>query len=136
MYKRTIWVDHIEGVQEGTDMNAANFNNIEAGTMEANALAALNAEYQRYCADQAKNNEVVGISAFLEGNSVHTIEIPEKYARNTDDYRLVPVLERPNGNGTVGDIIIMEKQIDNFSVHYEGTAEGAFIIFYISGGMI
>lgn len=48
MYKRTIWQDHVEGVQDGTDMNAANFNNIEAGTMEASALAAMNSAHQRY----------------------------------------------------------------------------------------
>ena len=47
MYNRTIWQDHIEGVQDGTDMNAANFNNIEAGVMEANALAAYNSEMTR-----------------------------------------------------------------------------------------
>jgi len=41
MYKPTIWQDHVEGIQDGTDMNAANFNNLEAGTLEANTLAAL-----------------------------------------------------------------------------------------------
>ena len=48
MYKRTIWQDHVEGVQDGTDLNAANLNNIEAGTMEAQALAAMNTAFQRY----------------------------------------------------------------------------------------
>ena len=48
MYKRTIWQDHVEGVQDGTDLNAANFNKLEAGTMEANALAAMNAAFHRY----------------------------------------------------------------------------------------
>ena len=54
MYKPTIWQDHVEGVQEGTDMNAKNFNNIETGVMEAAALAAMNAENSRYQADARK----------------------------------------------------------------------------------
>ena len=52
MYKPTLWQDHVEGVQEGTDMNAKNFNNIETGVIEAAALAALNAEFSRYKADE------------------------------------------------------------------------------------
>ena len=40
MYKPTQWKDHVEGLQEGTDLNAANLNNMERGTMEAQALAA------------------------------------------------------------------------------------------------
>lgn len=52
MYKPTIWQDHVEGVQEGTDMNAKNFNNMEAGVMEAAALAALNAENSRHAKDK------------------------------------------------------------------------------------
>ena len=47
MYKPTTWIDHIAGVQEGTDMNAEHFNNMEAGIMEANALAALHFEHQK-----------------------------------------------------------------------------------------
>ena len=48
MYKRTIWQDHVEGVQDGTDLNAANLNKLEAGAMEATALAAMNTAFQRY----------------------------------------------------------------------------------------
>ena len=47
MYRRTIWKDHVAGVQEGTDLNAANLNNIEAGVMEADALAAFQASSQQ-----------------------------------------------------------------------------------------
>ena len=48
MYKPTIWQDHVEGVQEGTDMNAKNFNNIEAGLMEASAFYSMFAELANY----------------------------------------------------------------------------------------
>lgn len=59
MYKPTIWQDHVEGVQEGTSMNAANFNNIEKGAMEANALAAMQAAFQK----------AAGVSPVLESSA-------------------------------------------------------------------
>ena len=40
MYNPTLWKDHVEGLQEGTDLNAANLNNMEKGAMDAQALAA------------------------------------------------------------------------------------------------
>ena len=136
MYKRTIWVDHVEGAQEGTDMNAANFNKIEAGTMEANALAALNAEHHRYCTDQAEDNKIVTIRAELVGNSFHTITIPDGFTRNKATYRVIPEVSRAFDNGTIGDIEVIEKQVNSFSAAYNGTASSVEIYFHISGGMI
>lgn len=40
MYGPTQWKDHVEGVQEGTDLNAENLNNMEKGIMDAAALNA------------------------------------------------------------------------------------------------
>lgn len=135
MYKRTIWVDHVEGVQEGTDMNADNFNKIEAGTMEANALAALNAAHNRYCTDQAEDNKIITIYEELTGNGSHTITIPDAFTRNKNTYRVTPEVSRGEG-GTVGDIIVLDKQVNSFVAIYEGTASSVWIDFHISGGMI
>ena len=46
MFKRTMWKDHVPGVQEGTDLNAANLNNLEEGVTDAAALAAFYASQQ------------------------------------------------------------------------------------------
>ena len=135
MYKRTLWQDHVEGVQEGTPLSAANLNNIEAGTMEANALAALNAEYRRYSADNAKNTEVFSKLVSLSGSGVlHQVSLDGGVRNNTQyrvDYEIVSV-----GSGTAGDLVILSKQANGFSVKYLGTSSGIQVIFYISGGMI
>lgn len=136
MYKRTIWKDDVEGIQEGTDMNAANFNNLEAGTMEANALAALNTAYQRYAADVAKNTEPVIV--LRTGTPIvksDTVNIPANATRNHTNYNVVPVIEGAV-DGTVGDVFIKNKQANGFSVSYTGTAASVSMSFIITGGMI
>ena len=136
MYKRTFWQDHVEGVQEGTDMSATNFNNIEAGTMEANALAALDAAYRRYGNDVAKNSEVVVVETTLTGSGAsNSVVIPDTATRNSTNYNIVPEIKNVNG-GTAGDIIPLTKQANGFSVKYNGTASSVVVRFLVSGGMI
>ena len=134
MYKRTIWVDHREGVQLGTDMNAANFNNLEAGTMEANALAAINAEYIRYGNDVAKNSEATIIDAKFAHNAY--VAIPTSATRNNVNYSVLAEITNVPEQGTAGDIFIVGKQANGFSVGYNGTATSVDVRFYIIGGMI
>ena len=135
MYKRTFWQDHVEGVQEGTDMNASNFNNIEAGILEANALAALNAAYRRYGTDVAKNTEVIVVTVGLVAGETNSVAIPAHATRIKTNYNVVTEIQTAL-SGTVGDIIILTKQANGFTVKYTGTAVSATIRFYISGGMI
>ena len=136
MYKRTIWQDHVEGIQEGTDMNAANFNNLEAGTMEANALAAMNAEYQRHVNDIAKNNESFCVSKGSQANTEIFVDLPSDKIRNTTDYKVVPVLTGYSGSGDFLVARITNKQANGFTALFKGTATGGSFDFYISGGMI
>lgn len=137
MYKRTIWQDHVEGIQEGTDMNAANFNNLEAGTMEANALAAMNAEYQRHVNDIAKNNESFCVS---KGGSVNTdifVDIPSDKTRNTMDYAVASEIVTYTG-GYILAVIIKNKQANGFTARLigDGNANEGSCNFHIWGGMI
>ena len=135
MYKRTIWQDHVEGIQEGTDMNAANFNNLEAGVMEAAALADFNATFNRYNHDIAKNGEVIAIKAvILNGPNVETyVAIPKSARRNTSEYMVNIFFEGVDG---VEKVIVSDKQPDGFYAKYIGEAVLAKVDFYISGGMI
>ena len=135
MYKPTIWQDHVEGIQDGTDMNAANFNNIEAGVMEAAALAALNAASSRYSNDMAKNAETIIIEATLTGANTNTsVAIPEKATRNMKTYNVIAEIKSVTG-GTAGDIIIGTKKTTDFSVKYNGSATSIVVLFHVSGGM-
>ena len=135
MYKPTIWQDHVEGIQEGTDMNAANFNNLEIGTMEAAAMAALNAAYRRYCTDMALNAETIVINATLTGTgALKSVAIPEKSKRNMTNYNVIPVVTSAEG-GNAGDIIVGTKNVDSFTAKYTGTATSVNVCFLVSGGM-
>ena len=136
MYKPTIWQDKVEGVQEGTDMNAANFNNIEIGVMESDALAAMNAAYRRYEADAANDAEVVAISDTLTtSGSAKAIDIPTGKTRNRTTYNVAAEINAVSG-GTVGDLIIDTKQANGFKAKYTGTATSVTVRFKVSGGMI
>ena len=135
MYKRQIWQDHVEGIQDGTDMNAANFNNLEAGTMEAAALAAMNAAHRRYCNDMAMNAETIVVEATLTGSgTTNSVDIPAAKTRNMTDYNIVSEVKSVTG-GTAGDIIPATKQANGFTVKYNGTASSIVVRFLVSGGM-
>ncbi len=140
MYKRTIWQDHVEGIQEGTDMNAANFNNLEAGTMEAAALAAFNAQMKRYDDDEAMNAKVFSFTATVTGSGAgKNVDIPAIATRKAfnlaNEYNVDVQLVSAAG-GTVGDIMITAKQANGFTVAYNGTATSFTAVFKISGGMM
>ena len=135
MYKRTIWLDDVEGVQEGTDMSASNFNNIEAGVMEANALAALNASYRRYGAEVAKNNEVIAIiKDVAAGDVIDDVVIPANATRNNINYSVATELVSVK-DGTAGDFIIISKQANGFQFKNNGTGS-CRVRFLICGGML
>ena len=135
MYKRTIWQDHVEGVQTGTDMSAANFNNLEAGVMEANALMALTASYRRYDNDVAKNSEAVVIDTTIEGNTSTQVAIPENATRNNTNYNVVAELHAIS-SGSVGNIVIETKQANGFTVNARSMGGNVGVRFIITGGMI
>lgn len=135
MYKATIWKDDVPGVQEGTDMNAANFNNNEVGTMEAHALAALLSAQGRYAADEAADRKVVAIEATLTGTTTQSVVIPAAETRNRTSYRVDVELKTLTG-GTAGDVVISAKQANGFSAKYNGTATSIVAVFKVSGGMI
>lgn len=135
MYKRQIWQDHVEGIQEGTDMNAANFNNLEAGTMEAVALAAMNAAHRRYCNDMALNAETIVVEATLTGSGTeNSVDLPAAKTRNFTAYNVAAEVKSVTG-GTAGDIIILTKQANGFKVKYNGDATSIVVRFHVSGGM-
>ena len=137
MYKPTIWKDHVEGIQEGTDMNAANFNNIEVGTMEANALAALNASYRRHATDVAKNNEAFVLDSTLYGADKNiTVNLPQSMLRNNQNYNVVPVLNGATDGSVEAVLVFGNKTANSFIVQYSGSASSIRVCFIITGGMI
>ena len=136
MYKRTIWQDHVEGIQDGTDMSAANFNNLEAGVMEAAALAALNAANSRYYADMAKNAEVITIEKTLIYNTKEKIFIPTNAIRNTANYCVnYEIISIEDKTVASPAIIITDKEKTHFYAENCSSSK-VKVIFHVSGGMI
>lgn len=137
MYRPTKWVDHIEGIQEGTDQSAANFNNIEAGVIEANAIGAMNSAYQRYAADVANNTAVAVIEKTLTIGSTAEVEIPAAMARNTADYNVTHMIINDESGG--GASVAITGRIATAFAAYPYCQSGSgevTVRFFISGGMI
>lgn len=135
MYKAINWVDHVEGIQEGTDQSAANFNNMDAGIFESiglNGLLAMRARLQR---DAQAEAEVVAIDQTLTGTGQVTVAMPATKLRNRTAYNVTAEVSSATG-GTVGDIIINTKQANGFKVNYTGTATSVVLRLKVQGGMM
>lgn len=135
MYKAINWVDHVEGIQEGTDQSAANFNNMDAGIFESiglNGLLAMRARLQR---DAQTEAEVVAINQTITGTAEVTVDIPADKTRNRTVYNVTAEVSSAAG-GTVGDIIIGTKQANGFKVKYTGTATSVVLRLKVQGGMM
>lgn len=135
MYKAINWVDHVEGIQEGTDQSAANFNNMDAGIFEAIGLNGLLAMRARLQQDAQIEAEVVAIDKTLTGTAQVTVDIPTTKTRNRTSYNVTAEVSSATG-GTVGDIIINTKQANGFKVNYTGTATSVVLRLKVQGGMM
>lgn len=135
MYKAINWVDHVEGVQDGTDQSAANFNNMDAGIFESiglNGLLAMRARLQR---DAQAEAEVVAIDITLTGTTLQSVAIPATKLRNRTAYNVTAEVSSATG-GTVGDIIVSTKQANGFMAKYSGTATSVVLRLKVQGGMM
>lgn len=141
MYKSTKWLDRVvdadsgEVIQEGTDLSAGHFNNLEEGVSDAyiaTALLAIAADQNRY----NTNAEVIVVDIqntqrFPFNDSAQRVRMKSK--RNTTDYSVTAEVIEHLGN--VGDISILYKDTSGFTVKYDGSATRAKIKLTITGGM-
>lgn len=134
MYKRTIWKDRVEGVQNGTPLSAENLNNLEAGAMEAGALAALVSTFCRGGSSSSKSSDTVVVEGHIEWGSTTHIDIPAHAIRNNTDYFVATEVTYVSGNSPV-TIVISNKTVSGFDVHYVGGGEPVDARFIIMGGM-
>jgi len=135
MYRAINWVDHVEGVQEGTDQSAENFNTMDAGIFESIALNGLLAMRARLQRDAQIEAEVVAIDKTLTGTSEHNVDIPATKTRNRTTYNVTAEITGATG-GTVGDIIVTTKQANGFKVRYSGSASSVTLRLKVQGGMM
>lgn len=137
-YEPTMWVDEVEGIQEGTPVDEQNLNNIECGVNGANLTAEFLTEIMKHQGDQINNIAGEIIKATLTNtageaffnNSAKTI--PLSVNRDSFDYTVTVEVETPVDN--VGEIIVYDKQVNGFKIKFTGSAASVDVKMYVQGG--
>lgn len=126
-------------VQQGTNMSAVNFNNMEAGIFAANVTAAEAMQLIRLLKDKAEALEGVVLEATLTNSkkypfndSVKTIALGNANVRNNKDYTVI--VEAQAADGFVGDIVISDKMLNGFKIAFTGSASSVSVKCYVQGG--
>lgn len=143
-----------EIIQQGTNMSATNFNNMEFGISDADLasriiLAAVrNAEdrlvvneaditaavtaYTKEFSVEEKNVVLSNSSPYPFNNSEQTISLT--MLRLNKNYDVETIITAKNGN--VGEIVVSDKQLNGFKVAFTGSATSISLTLKIKGGTI
>lgn len=162
MYLITVWKDHAvvpantytvkengdgtitlvpagKVVQQGTNMSAVNFNNMETGIFAANVAAAEAMQIIRLLNDRAESLEGIILEATLTNtskypfnNSMKTLALGSENLRNSKDYTVI--VETEAEGGFVGDIVISDKMLNGFKIAFTGSAKSVRVKCYVQGG--
>lgn len=126
-------------IQQGTNMSAANFNNLETGVFAANIAAAEAMQLLRLLKDKSEALEGVILEATLKNSkkypfndSVKTLALVSSNLRNNKDYTVI--VEAEAADGFVGDIVISDKMLNGFKIAFTGSASSVSVKCYIQGG--
>lgn len=163
MYKILIWKDHAvtpgntykvkensdgsitltptgEVIQQGTNMSAVNFNNLETGVLAANLTALEAIRNIKLLQDKAAALEGFVLTATLTNtqkypfnNSKKTIALSGANVRYNKDYTVTVEVESYSG-GCVGDIVVSDKLLNGFKVAHTGSAKTVNVKIYVQGG--
>lgn len=128
-------------IQQGTNMSAVNFNNLETGVLAANVTALEAMRAAKLSLDKATALEGIILTTTLTNtqsypfnNSTKTLAFGSGNARNTKDYTLIVEVENYSG-GCVGDIVISDKLLNGFKIAYTGSAKSVDLKIYVQGGI-
>jgi len=163
MYKILTWLDHAvtpgntykvkensngtitltptgEVIQQGTNMSAVNFNNLETGVLAANLTALEAIRNIKRLLDKETALEGVILNAALTNtqkypfnNSTKTIALSGANVRYNKNYTVTVEVESYTG-GCVGDVVISDKLLNGFKVAYTGSAQSVNLKIYIQVG--
>lgn len=126
-------------IQQGTNMSAVNFNNMETGIFAANVKATEALQLIRLMKDKAEALEGFILEATLTNsqkypfnNSIKTLALGSENVRNSKDYTVI--VEAEAADGFVGDINITDKMLNGFKIAYTGSATSVNVKCYVQGG--
>jgi len=126
-------------VQQGTNMSAVNFNNMEQGIFAANVLTAESIRMIMMLQNKTDSLEGIILEETLTNSkkypfndSVKTIALGNENLRNNKDYTVI--VETEAADGFVGDIVITDKMLNGFKIAYTGSASSVKVKCYVQGG--
>ena len=127
-------------IQQGTNMSAVNFGNMEEGILAANVSAAEALRMIRDLEDKADALKGIILEATLTNsskypfnNSKKTLAFGTESTRYDKDYTVTVEAEATDG-GIVGDIIISDKLVNGFKIEFTGSARSVAVKCYVQGG--
>ena len=126
-------------IQQGTNMSAVNFGNMEEGILAANVSAAEALRMIRGLEDKADAQKGIILEATLTNSSKYPFNSSKRtLAFNTEDTRYnmdytVTVEAEATDGGIVGDIIISDKLVNGFKIEFTGSAESVAVKCYVQG---
>lgn len=166
MYSNLLWLDHAvtpdrtfrktdnqDGtitltpagrvIQQGTNMSAANFNNMEMGISDVDLAAHLLVMLTR---DILRKTETLISETTVEEKTV-ILKNTAKYPFNSSEQSVslqknritknyIVDVEIVSANGNIGEIVITDKTLNGFKVAYTGSATEAKFNLKIIGGII
>lgn len=128
-----------EIIQQGTNMSAVNFNNMETGIFAANMAAAEALQLLRLVKDKTDSLEGIILEDTLTNtqkypfnDSVKTLALGNENVRNNKDYTVI--VETEAADGFVGDIVVTDKMLNGFKLAYTGSASSVNVKCYVQGG--
>lgn len=126
-------------VQQGTNMSAVNFNNMEQGIFAANVVTAEAIRMIMMLQNKTDSLEGIVIEETLTNSrkypfndSVKTVALGNENLRNNKDYTVI--VEAEAADGFVGDIVITDKMLNGFKIAYTGSAKSVKVKCYVQGG--
>lgn len=141
-------------IQQGTNMSATNFNNMEFGiadsdlatriltiavrdaddrlTVNAADISAAVAEYKKEFAVEEKTVTLTNSAAYPFNNSVKSVSMTA--TRKNKNYFIEYEVTAKSGN--VGEVEISDKQLNGFKVAFTGSATSVTLKLFIKGGTI
>ncbi len=136
----TITHTPVEGevIQQGTPQNAANFNHMEEGIVNASELAALLAvasihqgQLQKDLAGEIVTVTMTNTQEYPFNDSITTVSLPQE--RNHNGYTVMAEVAEYSG-GFPGEIVISEKLLNGFKVAFTGSAKSVKVVLHVKGG--
>jgi hypothetical protein len=128
-------------IQQGTNMSATNFNNLETGVLAANLASAEALNLARLIKERTASLEGFIVETTLTNtqkypfnNSKKTIAFGNSNVRDTKDYTVIVEVEDVVG-GCVGEIIISDKMLNGLKAEYTGSATEVKLKIYVQGGI-